>query len=329
MSTQLPSYFCQIRGADQNGPNVLIMGGVHGNEKTGIELVKRLLKALGLQVGRPSGVHDRSDVIGNLFIGIGNPEAIVKNKRGASEVRDLNRSFCTTDLIDENQQWSDLVRARELAPLLEQIDYLFDIHATGTDSPPFVCFGKDDELHRKIYERVPVEFVLTDPDLVLPTDVGLNELSTTDYYVDTFGGSDWGKRVLGRERGVAICYETGQQDDMSRVDQVEKTILQLLQQVGSVTPKFISAIGKSAADHPVKIPKVFALSSCVVAKALGFQYAKGMDLAWQEVKKGAVLGVYPDGTKELIPEDGMLLFQRKPDQIKVGRKLFYMARRIR
>lgn len=139
----LPDFIWQLRGKDQSGPNVVILGGTHGDELTGIELVNRMLKVIGLK-DNPAGVYNNEHICGNLFLGFGNPAAIELNSRGASKERDLNRSFSSID-IDRPlhpDDPPDVIRAHELAPLFQKTDYLFDIHATSSPSEPFVCFGE-------------------------------------------------------------------------------------------------------------------------------------------------------------------------------------------
>ena len=82
----LPNQVWQLTGKDQSGPNVMVLGGTHGDELTGIELVRHMLSQLGL-LNQPSGAFERNDAIGNLFLGFGNPEAILRKTRGASAAR--------------------------------------------------------------------------------------------------------------------------------------------------------------------------------------------------------------------------------------------------
>jgi len=324
----LPSHICHLKGVNQDGPTVVILGGTHGDEQTGVVLVKRLLSDLDLSTEIPGGEHLRTDVIGNLYLGFGNPEAIDIGKRMASDFRDLNRSFQTTDLADPSKKWIDLERARELAPLFAQTDYLFDIHATNFDSPPFVCFGNDDSEHRELYLHIPVPFVLTDPDTRLSADMGLTELATTDYYVDTFGGSAWGEKKFGRKRGVGLCYETGQQQDLTRIEATLQTVLQLMMQVGVITPEFLEAIRETPAHNPPVMPKVYALTKGEIIRDCLFAYDRGMDQGWVPITKGTRVGKYQDGQEVFAEEDGMLILQRAPNKMIPGHRMFFVAKRI-
>lgn len=79
------------------GPTVVVLGGTHGDEISGIEVVRRLLKRLELLDTEPSTVI-RSDIVGKLIIGFGNPEAIIRSTQSASTGLDLNRSFARGEL---------------------------------------------------------------------------------------------------------------------------------------------------------------------------------------------------------------------------------------
>ncbi len=120
----LPPLVWRFVGSNQDGPSVCILGGTHGDEMTGIEVVRRFLRLLGA-VDHPAGVFERSDVCGNLFVGFGNPEAILRRARGASQGRDLNRCFLPEE-VNEQASASDSLdqkRAKELAPLFAQLDF--------------------------------------------------------------------------------------------------------------------------------------------------------------------------------------------------------------
>lgn len=89
--------------------NLLIIGGMHGNERLGIELVE-LLQAKPLQ---------------NVDTVIANPEAVQQNCRYIES--DLNRSFGITDI-----ETLETRRAAELTMRTKQYDVVLDFHSTQT-----------------------------------------------------------------------------------------------------------------------------------------------------------------------------------------------------
>lgn len=121
------------------GPNLVIMGGVHGNELCGVKAVK-LCTTLPLK--------------GKITLILANLEAIEKNVRFIES--DLNRSFNSLEDAKE-------VRiANELKPYLEQADALLDLHASSSkDSVPFaIC--KSQSL--PVAKLLPVNKIVTNID---------------------------------------------------------------------------------------------------------------------------------------------------------------------
>lgn len=326
----LPSRVWHLQGTDQDGPNVVLMGGTHGDELTGPELIRRILKPLGLSEDTP-GTFDRSDIRGNLFLVFGNPVAMRQNTRGTTiDKPDLNRSFTRAELerearVDDRE---DLRRARELAPLLTETDFLFDIHATSSPCEAFVCFGEDTPAHRELYRQIPIRTILTDPTAMLARDYGFTEIGTTDSIVNTRGGSAWSVARYGKKRGVGLAYETGLETDLSVVDDVLKTVVRLLLSVGVILPSFADAIGVRPDASPSQEQRVYKLSEIVLAKHVPFVYATGMNLGWQRVRKGDLIGTYGNGVQETAPVDGMLLFQRAPHKVVPSLNLFFIAEEI-
>lgn len=111
------------------GPVVAIFGGVHGNEKVGVEVVRTLAKKLVLESGTVHLVE-------------ANPKAIQQNVRAIK--KNLNRCFVREE---DSAEFED-IRARELMDLLDTADVLIDIHASNTPgSTPFIiCEGEAMEL---------------------------------------------------------------------------------------------------------------------------------------------------------------------------------------
>ena len=327
---QLPPHVWQLQGIDQSGPNVVLMGGTHGDELTGPEILRYIMKALGLSESSPTTTV-RPDICGNLFLVFGNLEAMRLNKRGATPGQpDLNRSFTRAELERpaERDEREDLRRARELAPLFMDTDYLFDIHATSSPSRAFVCFGEDTPAHRELYRLIPIDTVLTDPTAILARDYGFTEIGTTDSIVNTRGGSAWSVARYGEKRGVGLAYETGQETDLTVVDTVMQTVARLLIHVGVVTPAFAEVIGVQPDASPPQEQRVYKLAEMVLARHKPFTYAPGMDEGWQYVRAGALIGTYENGVEERSPGDGMLMFQRASHKVEPPLNLYFLAEEL-
>ena len=219
---------------------VVVLGGVHGNERVGVRVIQRLVQDIS------SGKVElrMRDPGCELVLGLGNPAAIELDSRGATPTADLNRSFTTEvlsapedALVPDTAPWGiEHRRARELAPLLEDCDIFVDLHATNTPSPPFVripgrCTQKQLEIaswfshlahqgepRRDVDGRVDLRDVpATKMSVVLDPvfTIGQGTICTTDEFVQRHGG-------------FAVCVETGLASDTTMEDAVYKSVLSLL-----------------------------------------------------------------------------------------------------
>lgn len=338
--TNLPSHIWHLRGSEP-GPRVLVLGGTHGDELTGIQLVRDWLRVIHPNLDLlelPSGTYDTPGIKGDLFIGFGNPAAILRQLRAASDKSDLNRCF-DPEFLAGDGDWEDLRRARELWPLLQTIDYLFDVHAVSQpNNDPFVCFGEMTPEHERLCRLIPVTRVITDPHLQLGIPEGSTCLPTTDQAVNGFGGSDWNEARLGERRGVAICYETGYEHDMDKLPLAKLVVARLLyavEVIDEATQKRLEPTeetGETAREYlrmfDFTTQHAFALEACVLAESTNFTPAPGMQENWKVVAEGDVFGHYEDGTPVLVPTDGVLIFVKALHKLEKDKSLFYVARRL-
>lgn len=325
----LASQIWKLKGSEF-GPSVLIMGGTHGDELAGVETVRRVLNHFGV-LNQPGDEFETTKLRrGALFLGFGNPEAILRRTRFAQGPRDLNRWFIPEDLDVPVQQDDslDLRRARELRPLLESVDVLLDLHASGNPTVPFACSSRTSKLHFDLLRLLPVEHFLTDPNSVLPTEFKLNSTGTTDYYVNTYGGGEWSERQYGRRQGVGLCYETGQDNDLSVVPMVLKVVVRLLHRFDMLDDTF-STDHDFRYEEPPSIKQItYTLEQAVIAQESGFHYKPGMDRSWVQVTAGQILGHYSSGRPEVIPRDGVLVMPKFASKVIAGRKFYFIANRI-
>lgn len=318
----LPSMIWHIHGPDatETAQRVLVLGGTHGDERTGQWLVANYLERLGLKHYTP-GSYQHPAVNGHLYLGYGNPEAMWLGRRAASDYRDLNRCFEPRLLNDFGLRYTDIIRARELVPLLASVNYLFDVHAVSSPgAEPFVCFGSLTQELRRLCALIPVTHVLTDPENILPTDDPDAEvLSTTDAFV-------------ARSGGTALCYETGYQDDINKLPLAEQVIVKLLEEVGVATATLSSLLlaGQPSFSPPSRPPRFYRLVRCVRVTRLDLQFvhAEGMLTNWTPVRRGDLFGRYSDGEEVIIPESGYLVFPNKVSRMELGKYFFFVAKEI-
>lgn len=277
----------------QAGKTITILGGTHGNERTGIEVVRTL---------KEMADHEEINLNkGTLIFALGNVKAIEQNERGSSAKDDLNRSFPPNILERENFGTYEETRARELAPFLIRSDIVIDLHATNKPSEPFLACLDSDQ-HREIYQWFTCEKVLADPQYLLG-----GSPVTTDEFTEAHGG-------------IGICYETGESSDTSRVDEVVTDILNLLKSVEVI-------VGKPNATVKEKV--VYEITYAIKLTEEGFVYAGDLgSSSWQEYKKRDVIGTH--GSKELIAkEDGVIVFPKLEKHWVVGRPVGYLAKRVK
>ncbi len=155
-------------------PIVCVLGGIHGNETTGIELIQRLVSQFQdehLSLAR-----------GTLYLMLGNLKAIERGTRGSDDHLDLNRQFRPTVFTRESDGTYEVERAKVLASILAQADISIDVHATNKPSVPMIC-GMCTPKHLDVYQWFNCENVLSDPHYVLG-----GQQVTTDEFVDANGG---------------------------------------------------------------------------------------------------------------------------------------------
>lgn len=97
------------------GPSVIIMAGVHGEERAGVLALQRVLPKLRITRG-------------TLFVAFANPRAIKRGVRFTE--KNLNRCFFAGN---QGKTYEDR-RARQLMRVFDRCDALLDLHAYASES---------------------------------------------------------------------------------------------------------------------------------------------------------------------------------------------------
>lgn len=131
---QAISFFCNSMNKINR---VAIIGGTHGNEFTGVYLLKKFEQDLNL-VKRPS--------FETLTL-LGNPQAFKESRRYIHQ--DLNRSFFSQDLQNSTLTGYEEMRAKVIEKMLgpkgnSQVDVIIDLHSTTANMGLSILLG---ELH--------------------------------------------------------------------------------------------------------------------------------------------------------------------------------------
>jgi len=184
----------QITGKNE-GPTSIILAGVHGDEKCGVEALAKILPNLEIERGV-------------VLIGYGNPKAIEVNERYTEA--NLNRMFVDDNsLTQKNKESYEYKRAQFLKPYLEKADALLDIHASSI--PKSKAFAICEPNAKDLVKFLPVNLVVSGFDKV--------ELGATDYYMNN-------------NRKIGICLECGYLGDQQGTKIAEENIYGFLRARG-------------------------------------------------------------------------------------------------
>lgn len=222
-----PRVFGRVRGAEP-GPTLIVVGGLHGNEPSGLVAAARVLRAV---------VTNAADgtLRGELVVLSGNREALSLGKRYVD--RDLNRGWTAARMealrgsaragvqLAEDPEQVELeheisaVRARARGPV-----HLVDLHTTSAAGVPFGMVGSSDD-----DARFAREFPLP----IIGGLLGALEGVMLDYM------SGAGLVTLG--------VEAGQNDDPASADRHEAVIWIALAAAGLVREDAVPHLGRSRA----------------------------------------------------------------------------------
>lgn len=232
----------------------MILGGVHGNELTGIAVVRELREAFATG-------HLRL-VSGTVTLGLGNPEAIRLGLRATEPYADLNRSFVEEKMASPS--FYEHRRAAELAPVIAQADVLIDIHATNKPSAPFIVATAHDSRRASLAARFPCADYLVAPDAVIG--------GTTDGWISRHGG-------------FGIGFESGLASDVTKVASTKRAVLDVLAD--------LQLIGRTKTRSHAQRVVVLEEAVMFSGKAFAFAPGKGL-ASFEPFAMGEVIGLLDD-----------------------------------
>ena len=132
----------------QPGPSLLIMGGVHGNEICGPKAIRQVMSELAGGLNLVQGKLVTVPVVNRL--------AYEQNVRFVDE--NLNRIFRRHKDPQTNEQRV----ANEIAPLIDECDYLLDIHSVHTPGGhPFTFIDNDMPAHKAFVSAMGLGYILS------------------------------------------------------------------------------------------------------------------------------------------------------------------------
>lgn len=147
-----------IKG-EEPGPTLIFMGGIHGNEPSGVFALKKIV----------ADIPDRGITIkGNVYALSGNLWALERGVRFHKE--DLNRVWTEERIAQLNGQapedHQDIGQQMEILKVIREIlktekgpFYFFDLHTTSAETLPFLTVN-DSMLNRKFTIQYPLPIIL-------------------------------------------------------------------------------------------------------------------------------------------------------------------------
>ncbi len=148
-----------IRGA-QKGPTLIFVGGIHGNEPSGVFALDKVLRELK---------EKNITVRGSIYAISGNLWALEHNKRYHKQ--DLNRLWTNENIthITEGKSSNknqDIAQQKDIYHTIRKIIetengpfYFMDLHTTSSKTVPFLTVN-DSLLNRKFTKQYPVPMIL-------------------------------------------------------------------------------------------------------------------------------------------------------------------------
>jgi predicted deacylase len=228
------------------GPHVMVNALTHGNEVCGAIVVKELLD-LGIRPRRGRLTLAFANVAAYASFDPANPDA----SRFVDQ--DFNRVWTTATLDDRSRDSVELRRAREMRPVIDQVDFLLDLHSMHERSAPLSVCGP-------LEKGLALARALGTPAWVI-CDEGHPEGRRMRDYAD-FGDPGSPKN--------ALLIECGQHWEAGAVDVGREVTGGFLVLHGVVDAADLSA---GWVRRPEAAQKVVRVTEPVVAASLDFRFA--------------------------------------------------------
>jgi predicted deacylase len=190
------------------GPHVAIIALSHGNELAGAIVLDAMLR-------QPPRL-----TAGRLTLGFANIDAFMRfNRKQPTASRfadeDFNRLW-DRQVLDGPRQSSELTRARQIRPLIDQVDILLDLHSMLWPSEPLILSGPS-------AKGRDLALAIGTPDLVIADHGHVSGPRLIDYAPFTGGG-----------HAAAALVEAGQHWESSTVEITHACVDGLLRSTGLV-----------------------------------------------------------------------------------------------
>ena len=271
------------------GPHVMVNAVTHGNELCGAIAVDRLFK---MNVRPTRGKLTLSFANVAAFHSF-NP-ALPHASRFVDE--DFNRVW-SSHTLDGARQSAELTRARAMRPIIDQLDFLLDIHSMHDPHGPVMISGPLDKGIALSKQTGVPEFIVADAGHA-------NGTRMRDY--GGFGDSASHK--------TALLVECGQHWERASEELAWQTVWRFLRALDVVDAALAeSQIGNAA----VPDQKVVRVTEAVIANGSDFKFAAGLRGLSIVPKRGDLIA-HDDGKPVLAPYDDCVLIMPTLIHVKPG-----------
>lgn len=288
----------------RSGPLIIMLGGIHGNEKAGIKALEYLIKMLEVE----NITNESFQFTGKLIAMKGNLQAQKVDKRYIN--RDLNRMFRNDILKTVLTKETPTAEEKELVEIIDFIknaiaDYhpeeifVLDLHTTTATGGIFTIINDSPEA---------LEIGL---DLKAPVIEGFLDgiKGTILHYLNADNV---------HQNCTALCFEAGQHKDPLSVNRCIAAAVNFLSTVGAVEkpniePRHHHILHEYAAGHPVHSRLIYTHK---ITDGDGFKMEPGFQ-NFDPIDKDQLLASDVNGPV-YAPSDGLMLMPHYQEQGEDG-----------
>ena len=292
VATEGPLESLRFAGLDA-GPDLLVLGAVHGNEVCGPRAIERAIAAC-----RAGELLIRRGAV--TFVPVANPKAYWQRSREGD--RNLNRSLAEKPVPAD---YEDRIGNR-LCDLLRRHDVLLDIHSFRSEGEPFTFFGPEEgsaalrpfrhaaaegALAAALGTRVAIHGWLENYErlIAIRNRLGFPPGSIAEGYGTT--------EYIRFQGGYGVTLECGTHDDPAAIEVGYRAIVNTLAHLGLTD------------DAPAPRPEqtVIHIVDIVVCEAAGDRL-EGRWRTGDPVVAGTVIARRASGEAVHAPSDGFIIF---------------------
>ncbi len=279
--------YVHILEASKPGPTVMLNSLMHGNEYSGAVVLSELLDS-GIQPRCGKWIISFSNVNSFLTFNTSNPD------RSRFLDIDMNRVW-SLEKLESHATVREVQRAREIQPLIKDVDYLLDLHSMHEECEPLMVSA------------------MTDKAFQFAKHMGFPRVIMRDE-----GHAD-GKRLIDYEffaneslGPVALLIEAGQHWSHLAIENSKHTLYRFLMGTGTISQELID----QRYQEEVSQVEVKVTHRCV-ASSLEVQFVQNW-LGMEVIEKAGTVIAYDSGKPIVTPYDDCVLIMPSLRQVLPG-----------